>query len=332
MSRQVFPRFGVLLLALLCVVAGMAQAAPAKKWTIVDLGSLGTFGSRAQVVNNRGDVAGETSVAMPGGGFEPTRPFLWQDGVMRDLGSPSGAFAFVWGMNDRGSILANDEFGNSFLWKDGTWNALPLGSGTGLNKSEAVAGIHAPAGAGGPRAYLYSGGVFHDLGTLGGTGSAAWGLNDRGAVVGDSHLPGDESAHAFLYEDGVMKDLGTLGGAFSGANDVNNHGVVVGSSALADGRTGAFIYDAKGGMRPLFATTGLSDATAINDHGAVVGNFFNGKSFLFEDGILTRLEEIPEVVAAGWTSLAPADINDRGWIVGQGVRAGQGRAFLLTPR
>ena len=51
-----------------------------------------------------------------------------------------------------------------------------------------------------------------DLGTLGGTFSAAGGLSNSGWVEGFSTLPGDTAVRAFLWRDGVMTDLGTLGG------------------------------------------------------------------------------------------------------------------------
>ena len=51
-----------------------------------------------------------------------------------------------------------------------------------------------------------------DLGTLGGTFSAANDVNDNGQVAGLSTLPGDSVVHAFLWDRGLLADLGTLGG------------------------------------------------------------------------------------------------------------------------
>jgi probable HAF family extracellular repeat protein len=65
-------------------------------------------------------------------------------------------------------------------------------------------------------AYVWSGGVMQDLGTLGGGSDAATATNDLGQVVGNSRTAGGE-LHAFLWQGGQMTELGALGGVgFSG--------------------------------------------------------------------------------------------------------------------
>lgn len=46
------------------------------------------------------------------------------------------------------------------------------------------------------------------------------------------------------------------------------------------------------------------------------------------------LDDIPAVRAAGRSQLVPMAINNRGWIVGYGSKAGSsyGGAFLLVPK
>jgi probable HAF family extracellular repeat protein len=87
-------------------------------------------------------------------------------------------------------------------------------------------------------------------------------------------------------------DLGTLGGATSEAVDINNLGEVVGSAATAD----------------------LSSSRAV----------------LWRDGRAIDLSQ--RLASGGWTLVAAHSINDVGQIVGVGLRAGQRRAFVLTPQ
>jgi probable HAF family extracellular repeat protein len=113
-----------------------------------------------------------------------------------------------------------------------------------------------------------------DLGTLGGTYSAATALNDSGQVVGLSFTRGDRHAHAFSWtESDGMIDLGTLGGSDSVALAVNRAGQVVGWSSLAgDVSVHAFLWTRQAGMIDLGTLGGTySVATALNDSGQVVG-------------------------------------------------------------
>lgn len=49
-----------------------------------------------------------------------------------------------------------------------------------------------------------------DLGTLGGSTSAARGTNDRGIVVGGALTFGDVAHHGFVFAAGTMRDLNDL--------------------------------------------------------------------------------------------------------------------------
>ena len=112
-----------------------------------------------------------------------------------------------------------------------------------------------------------------DLGTLGGSDSAALAVNARGQVVGYSSMTryGAET-HAFFWtQAGGMIDLGTLGGMNSLAEAVNDRGQVVGwSDTPADTGVGvaccsvsrAFSWTQAGGMLDL-GTLGGSSSTAL---------------------------------------------------------------------
>ena len=69
-----------------------------------------------------------------------------------------------------------------------------------------------------------------DLGTLGGSRSAAATINAAGQVVGSAQLPGSPS-HAFLSSGGPMTDLNDLipaGGTLLSATDINDAGQIIG--------------------------------------------------------------------------------------------------------
>jgi probable HAF family extracellular repeat protein len=313
------------------LAATPAMSAPQKGWTIASLGALASpiAFSTAEGINNAGDVVGFSYIYDPSINSNRGYAVRWHDGVIENLGEGT-AFA----VNQHGTI-AGSVVGGASLWKDGQWTPLGLGGAPfAINKFEAIAGWRL---GGQSHGYLYDNGALFDLGTLGGAESTATSLNDRGQVVGYASVANGHD-HAFLWENGAMSDLGTLaGGDVSRAHDINNHGEVVGEAWEPDGNAIPFIYD--GTMRRLFTAPGCCVVPhAINDHGTVVGTIDGNHSFVYEDGVLTRLETIPAVQADGWTQLIPTDINDRGWIVGQGRKGALASpaqqewfAFLLKP-
>ena len=327
------PRHFLSLLALLLPLPMALAAPPDKGWTITQLDSLPSARPYAVAtgINMRGDVVGWSYVYDASINSNRGYAVLWQDGYTTNLGEGSAQ-----AINDHGDIVGSVTGGVS-IWKNGTWNALGLsGAPFAINKSDAVAGW---ALGGQSHAYLYDNGVLTDLGTLGGNDSAATSLNDKGQVVGYAKVAGNANYHAFLWQNGTMRDLGTLAGGFeSRAHDINNHGVAVGEAWDASGNSLPFVYD--GTMRRLFTAPGCCVVPhALNDRGDVVGTIDGNASFLYSDGVLTRLEQIAAVQADGWTQLIPNDINDRGWIVGMGRKGPlqpaatqEWKAFVLKPR
>ena len=147
-----------------------------------------------------------------------------------------------------------------------------------INNSGQVVGWTEPLTAAGFQAVLYSGGSFHQIGTLGGSESLANAINNSGQVVGWADTS-DGNGHAFLYSDGLMTDLGTLG-EDSDAHAINDSGEVVGDSVIGnDGNSDlhAFLYS-NGAMSDLGVLPGKpsSMAKGINDSGQIVGESFGG--------------------------------------------------------
>ena len=71
--------------------------------TMQDIGTLGGTCSFDRALNNRGQVAGHSTLA----GDQIVHPFLWDHGTMTDLGTLGGSTAHVFAMNDAGDVAGN---------------------------------------------------------------------------------------------------------------------------------------------------------------------------------------------------------------------------------
>jgi probable HAF family extracellular repeat protein len=212
-----------------------------------------------------------------------------------------------------------------------------LSTARGINNADKVVGGSSTSDESG-HAFLYSGGVMRDLGTLGGSQSFASDINSTDKVVGSSNTNDfNQPERAFLYSGGVMRDLGTLGGSRSAANGINNTDKVVGFSLMSDDAAGhAFLYS--GGQMSNLGTLGGSDSNAfdISDADKVVGisstsDAFTYHAFLYSDGVMRDLNGLIPA-NSGWTLTSAEAINGNGNIVGYGYNPdGQQHAFLLTP-
>jgi probable HAF family extracellular repeat protein len=298
---------------------------------IIDLGTLGGNQSAAFAINDRGQVAGFSTNAVP----DPLSILYFI------LGSPNGTQtrAFLWdkhsGMQDLGSLGGGDAFG------------------TFLNRHGQVAGFsytnstpNATTGLPTIDPFLWDGSTMLDLGTLGGTNGNPTALNNGGQVIGFSNLSGDNSFHPFLWEEGKLIDLytSTVGGNPITANAINDAGEIVGAAAFPAQPFDAYLWR-HGVATDLghLKSDCSSEAWAMNSAGQIVVISFscdgaNPRAALWEDGSLVDLNTL---IPAG-SSLqlfSPQAINDRGEIAGLGLPSGCssqidglcGRAFVLIP-
>jgi probable HAF family extracellular repeat protein len=286
--------------------------------------NLGTFGGTQSIagsVNDYGQVVGcatntvsdSSSICAGVPQATQSRAFLWQDGVMRDLGTLGGTDANALIVNDRGQVT-----GWSFTNLAPSTNCFfPLTTDP----------------------FLWENGTMTDLGTLGGTcGFPNW-LNNQGDVVGQSNLAGDSAFHPFLWRRGRIRDLGTLGGNFGSALSISEAGDIVGwATTPGDQAVHGFLWK-RDRMSDLGVISGklCSVAYAVNSKRQIVGSSdddcagANAHAFFWEDGSLLDLNTFVSPSSGVQLTFA-LSINERGEIASLGLLSnGDQHAFVLIP-
>ena len=202
--------------------------------------------------------------------FPELRSVLWENGVIRDLGTlPGGYESYSAAITNRGQVVGVASNGipdansmsfpgyqaRAFLWESdhGMRDLGTLAGGTDaipgmINVAGQVVGWSytslsptANCAIGGAPVPVATGSFIwdrengmHDLGGFGGTCTLAADLNDRGQVIGQSNLSGDQFWHAFAWDRATgITDLGTLGGGYSLAWAINQSGEAVGAATKA---------------------------------------------------------------------------------------------------
>jgi uncharacterized repeat protein (TIGR01451 family) len=192
-------------------------------------------------------------------------------------------------------------------------------------------------------AYLYSGGVMHDLGTFGGTSSSANGINNNGEVVGNAYYPAQSIIgnvivynleHAFYYHGGSLIDLTPLSDYYSNANSINDSGQIVGgyNDPNGSGFDHAFLYQ-NGSLTDLAPNDGTgrsSEAAIINASGQVVGRMLTSPAYNSWYGFYWSNNAIKTFLPAPSGDYNRINgMNDAGQVVGGGI--GQAGSTTMYP-
>ena len=231
----------------------------------------GEWGVSATAINDLGHAVGTIISTAPGA---LAMAVLWRDGEVIPLPPlVANESTIAYDINNRGEIVGWSQGSRSDLRRALLW--MPQTPTTPPSTTPGDVG----SAPGTPEA------LPTDLGTLGGKYSTPTGINENGVIVGSSTTSGKEQ-HGFAWMPANgMVDLGTFGARSapgvrlrtSVATAVNNRGEVVGASYVATGAPDsyqAFLWTSSAGMQIIGTPTPglLSDATAINDVGQVLGN------------------------------------------------------------
>ena len=266
---------------------------------MIGLGTLGGPSSGAAAINDRGQIVGSAdTTAKDEYGAPIQHAFLWQNGRMRDLGTLGGPSSGAAAVNERGQVVGYSKtvvgVYHAFVWENGNMRDLGTLGGNDsfagrINEHGQIVGTSRKKDTR-RHAFLWQGGRMTDLGTLpaaAGTWveSEAKAVNERSQVVGWS----GPRVNGFLWQNGKMRKLATLKGYDGGlASAVNDQGQAIGYNVRdyqQEGRSQisscyrAVVWKAGSvsdlgvlrGPRICGPNAGGSSASAINNHGQIVG-------------------------------------------------------------
>jgi probable HAF family extracellular repeat protein len=227
-------------------------------------------------------------------------PFLWENGVMRDLGTLGGNVGFATGI----SVIEAPESGEEGVADQ---KRAPKTRKAQSSHFQVVGGSIIDNNPRPPflfpmLTFLWEDGVMTNLGAMGGIQSFPEAINDHSQVVGEFTVLDSEGtgiSHAFSWKDGLRQDLATVAGdSDSIAYAVNHKGQVVGGSGF-----------------------GFIDAPFNPVH-----------AFLWERGVLTDLNTLIPA-NSDLQLIAAYGINARGQIAALAFEFGAGtvHAVLLNP-
>jgi probable HAF family extracellular repeat protein len=312
-----------------------------QRYTVIDLGPLGTTFSEAVFITNEGLVSG--TVTLPNG---TEHAALWHKSGMTDIGTPG-----LGGVNS--AALNSSAFGVT----EGGQSAGQAETSKPDPQGEDFCGYFTSRVC---LPFVWQHGAMTALPTLGGANGSAGLINDRGEVAGyaenntlDTTCLGMGTPQVFqekpvIWKQGKIQELPTLAGDPDGwAFGINHNGQAVGASGICSTLNPdtvvyvlsrhALLWEPDGSVKDLGNLGGTGAigpgnvALAIDNRGQVVGvsglvgdTTFHGYLWTRETSKMRDLGTLSGDVA----SIA-LGINDEGEVVGASFDAsGDPRAFL----
>ncbi len=285
-----------------------------------------------------------------------SRSFIWPVGAsMQTITLPTGtALMEALGLNDNGWIvgrmnLSNDTFSDlAFLYHDG--QVINLGTLPGGTHSEAnaiandgtIVGWWGNLGTGIPtpsEAFRWTNGLMIGLGPILQTAaSKAYDISENGLITGWVGDADNTDAHAFILNGSRVTILPVIEGGFtSEGRAINSSGNIAGYGRR-QGPTGNTIFGAfvwiNGQMITLGVLPGFthSNAYGMNAHNQVVGGCSPGvHGFVWQDGVMTDLNDVIQTSIPSFTMRLARSINDAGQITGDATTQNGTVVVRLTP-
>jgi probable HAF family extracellular repeat protein len=189
--------------------------------TFTDLGSLPPLGasaySTAHAINNRGQIVGQSNtfvngVLFPERRYEAVRPFMFENGALRDLGS----------LGARCVAFGTQEF------------CIERSVATDISNRGVIVGFSTTPSSTSDHAFVMDGGSLRDLGVVDDNGQSwAYGVNNSGQIVGGYF---DNAFRPFIVDNGEVYNLNDLivnpadaAAMPFAAYDINAFGVIAGN-------------------------------------------------------------------------------------------------------
>ena len=271
----------------LLAATSLSVAAQAQTYSYTALNAPGSTNTAPRDINNIGTVTGRSGA---------NSSYVESGGVYTNVSIPGSTRVVARGINESGTVVgfykpSGPAGQQAFIQSSGglmtfSFAGADATQALGVNDVGAFVGTYSLGGV--QHAFQYVGGAASEIVVAGATSTQATGINNAGDIVGYYTNAASETL-GFLSHDNVITSFSVPGASFTAALGINNSGDIVGSyipatssDELAFVRLGN-LYTLLDVPESVFANATVTNATGINDAGAIVGyaglsgtNFNNG--------------------------------------------------------